>query len=493
MKNIVRLNIISTFIYQILYTISGIIIPKMILLSFGSTVNGLSVSLTNALNFFSIIEGGLSAVLLTSLYKPLNNFDNERVSSIIKTADSFYKKLAFFSAIFALLVGIGYSIIIKEFSFGYIFNLTIIISIPTIINYCVFSLRTLIIAKEKTYIVQFTKSIFVIVNAMVIFLAIKYFDNIYFVKLFSAIAYLIMPITYYLYSRKNYKLDKNAPVDNSLLSQRWDGFSHNLANYVHTIADTFILTIFSSLENVSIYSVYEVIMLSLKGIINSVSSAIVPTLGLKFHKESNINAKYLLFTTYKLYVLFFIVVFFSTALYLIIPFIKLYTQGINDVNYVNTVFSVIFVIAICVDCIKIPYIEISNINNSYKNTKPLAYIETFLNLSISILFVKKYSIVGVAIGTLVAMITRLIIQIIYVDKTIFKINPIKNIFSCIMIVVLIFLNVYIINVIIPIDINNYFVWCICGLCSVIFSSISYLFILFIFRRKYIGRIIKEYI
>lgn len=492
MKNNVRLNIFSTFLYQILYTISGIILPKMILLSFGSAINGLSVSLTNALNFFTIVEGGLAAVLLTSLYKPLNDNDNEKVSSIIKTADSFYKKLALLTICFTLIIGVGYSVLINEFSFTYIFTLALLIAIPTITNYCVFSLRTLIVAKENTYIVQFTKCVFVVINIVFIYIAIKIFRNIHWVKLLSGIAYLILPITFYLYSSKNYKLDKNASVNNSLISQRWDGFAHNLANYIHTIADTFLLTVFSTLENVSIYSIYETILLSLKGIIDSISGAIIPTLGLKIHSDEE-KDKRSLFITYKLFVLFFVVVIFSTTLYLIIPFIRIYTQNIKDANYVNGVFAFILVIAECINCIKIPYIEISNIHNCYKRTKHLAYIETFVNLIISIILVHKYNIVGVAIGTLVAMIIRLLTQIIFVDKKIYNINPIIDIINSFLILILVVFNACILNLIVPIEITSYYSWCVCGVISVIFSAIIYVIILFIFKREYIRNIIKEYI
>lgn len=492
MNNYVRLNIVSTFLYQFLYTVSGIVLPKMILLSFGSVINGLSVSLTNALNFFTIVEGGLAAVLLTSLYKPLNENDNETVSSIIKTADSFYKKLAILTICFTLVIGVGYSILINEFSFTYIFTLALLIAIPTITNYCVFSLRTLIVAKEKTYIVQFTKCIFVVANIAFIYLAIKIFGNIHWVKLLSGLAYLILPITFYLYSNRHYKINKNAPINNSLISQRWDGFAHNLANYVHTIADTFLLTVFSTLENVSVYSIYEIILLSLKGIIDSISSAIVPTLGLKIHNEKE-NDKRSLFVTYKLFILFFVVIIFSTTLYLIVPFISIYTENIKDANYVNGLFAFIFVIAECINCIKIPYIEISNINNCYKKTKKLAYIETLVNLLISILLVRKYGITGVAIGTLIAMIVRLLMQIIFVDKYIYNINPIIDIVKSFLVLLLVIFNAYILNILIPIEIISYYSWCVCGIISVVFSAIIYIIILFIFKREYLNKIINEYI
>ena len=90
MDKITRINMIFSIVLQIVTIISGFIIPRQILLAFGSEVNGLVNSITQFLNYIRLIEGGLGSVIMTALYQPLNQKKFEQVSSIIVTSNNFY-------------------------------------------------------------------------------------------------------------------------------------------------------------------------------------------------------------------------------------------------------------------------------------------------------------------------------------------------------------------------------------------------------------------
>lgn len=63
----------------------------MILKTFGSDVNGLVSSLNQFLSYISLIEGGLTGVVLASLYKPLEEKNYNKVSGIVKATNKFLK------------------------------------------------------------------------------------------------------------------------------------------------------------------------------------------------------------------------------------------------------------------------------------------------------------------------------------------------------------------------------------------------------------------
>ena len=64
------LNVISNLLLQMVNVITWFVIPKLILENFGSNVNGLVSSITQFLGYISLIEGGVSGVVIASLYKP---------------------------------------------------------------------------------------------------------------------------------------------------------------------------------------------------------------------------------------------------------------------------------------------------------------------------------------------------------------------------------------------------------------------------------------
>ena len=87
------LNIISGLLLQCCTLISGFVIPRIILTYFGSNVNGLVSSLNQFLSYITLVEGGISGVIIANLYKPLVDGDNDKLSSVMVTSDRFYKKI----------------------------------------------------------------------------------------------------------------------------------------------------------------------------------------------------------------------------------------------------------------------------------------------------------------------------------------------------------------------------------------------------------------
>ena len=63
-SKVTLINIISSLTLQVVTVISGFIIPKIILTNFGSSVNGLVSSLNQFLSYITLIEGGITGVVL---------------------------------------------------------------------------------------------------------------------------------------------------------------------------------------------------------------------------------------------------------------------------------------------------------------------------------------------------------------------------------------------------------------------------------------------
>ena len=96
---------ISGMVLQFFTLVSGFILPKIILTCFGSEVNGLVSSLNQFLSYITLVEGGITGVIIANLYKPIVEQDNNKISSVLVTADRFYKKIG---ALF-----IGYSVVLS--------------------------------------------------------------------------------------------------------------------------------------------------------------------------------------------------------------------------------------------------------------------------------------------------------------------------------------------------------------------------------------------
>ena len=418
-KRITLLNTISTLLLQLCNILSGFIIPKLILTAFGSEVNGLVSSLTQFLSYITLVEGGITGVVTASLYRPLTRYDDEKISSIVKTSQTFYRKISLIFIVYTIVLASIYPIIFStNFSYAYVASLALILSISLIIQY-MFSLaaKTLLSADKKIYIVSFTQAIILLVGIILAYISISILPSIHIFKFLTGIVFIIQPIIFKRYINKHYKINKKAKEDNKLIMNRWNGFAINIAAFIHGSTDITILTIFTSLTTVSVYSIYALVSTGLKTIINALVSSLNPVLGHAYAKKDyvELNKKMNLYE----YIVFMLVSFlFSLAILLIVPFILIYTDGINDANYNQPAFAVLLLISEALYLIKFPHLNLAYSANRFKEISPTGFIEAAINIVISLSLVSSLGLIGVALGTVIAMFYRMAYHVWYTTKLI---------------------------------------------------------------------------
>ena len=484
-KRTVLKNICCSLLLQICTIISGFIIPKIILVYFGSSVNGLISSINQFLNYISLLEGGLSGVVMASLYKPLLERDYSKISGIINATSAFFRKIGFVYIIYMICIAFIYPRVVDcDYSNTYISVLVIVLGLNLLIQYF-FSLtyKLLINADRKVYFVSLTQILIVLGNTVFTIIAAKVFNDVIIIKLFSAIVFLIQPVFYVLYVRKNYSLDKTVPKDNEALKQRWNGFGQNLAYFIHTNTDVVILTIFTSLSEVSVYSVYLLVVNALKNLVISISSAVAPSIGNIMAKGRNdeINRA---FDIYEFAIDFISTLLFSCGIVLLTPFIKIYTAEINDADYVRPLFGIILALAEMVYCFRDPYVSVAYAAGHFKETSKYAYFEAAINIIFSLIMVRKFGVIGVALGTLISMIYRMVAHVLYLQQYILMRDISKFIKKVIVFGICIISSVIVSAMVYSVNMTNYFQWIGAGfVLSVSYAVVLVILGLIFFREE----------
>lgn len=419
MKIKLKLNLIFALLLQVVTIICNLIIPRQILLAFGSDVNGLISSLTQFLNYISLIEGGIGSVIMTNLYKPLANKDSKVLSRVVITANNFFRKIAKIFILYLFALAILYPIFIKtDFSYKYIASLTLILGISLFVQYY-FSItwRLLLQADAKVYISSAIQIVVILLNTILTYIAIKVYPNIHFVKILASLAFILQPLCYEHFIKKYYNLEFNLDSDLALLGQRWDGFGINLAAFLNGNTDVLVLTFFTSLKDVSIYGIYNLVAMGIKSIITSFSAGITPSLG-RYYAAKDKKALIDIFNKYELLIFYLSFSIYVSAMILIVPFVLNYTKGIDDANYSRELFAIFLLSSFMMFCLREPYVNMSYVANSYKRISKYAYVEAVLNIIFSLIFVYKFGLSGVAFGTLISMIYRTLMQVWYLKNNI---------------------------------------------------------------------------
>lgn len=397
-------NTVSSLVFQVTTIICGFILPRLILNAFGSNVNGLVNSITQFLGIISFLELGVGAVVQSALYKPLAENRQNDVSKIISSANKFFRRLAQILTVYVIALVIFYPMLAaKEYGFWYTATLIVAISISSFAQYY-FGIvnRLLLTADQKGYVQYTAQTIAVIGNTIACYLLIMLGCGIQVVKLTTSIIYLIQPFAIYLYVRKHYQIDAKIKYDKEPIPQKWNGIAQHVAAVVLDGTDTVVLTLFATLADVSIYSVYFLVVKGVKQLFLSMTNGITSLIGELWARQELTELKKTFGWTEWVIHTGTTFVFGVTAV-LIVPFVRVYTLGIDDANYIQPLFAALIVAANAGHCLRLPYNIMILAAGHYKQTQNNYIIAAVINIVVSVLAVKAWGLIGVAIGTLLAM------------------------------------------------------------------------------------------
>lgn len=469
MKKRVLINTISSITYQLTAIICGFILPRLILHSYGSEVNGLVSSITQYLSVIAFLELGVGAVVQSSLYKPLAQKDEDGVSRILYSGNRFFRKIAIALAIYVVILIIFYpSLVAKNFDWLYTAVLILSISISSFAQYY-FGIvdGLLLLADQKGYISYTAQTITLIVNTLVCVFEINMGLSIQLVKLTTSLIYLSRPVILRMYINRNYKIDRHPMITEEPIKQKWNGLAQHIAAVVLDDTDTLVLTVFSTLSNVSIYAVYYLVIKGVKSLFLSCSTSIQAAIGELLARGEReklqsffSNVEFIIHTA--------VTVIFSCVAILIVPFIQVYTLGVTDANYSQPLFAFLLVLAHASHCLRIPYNIVILAAGHFKQTQMNYIIASVLNIIISILTVYKYGLIGVALGTFVAMAYQTIWMAVYDSKNLLN-WPIKNFIQQILVDCVITACIFLLTRWIHMNNLTYFSWIIMA-CKVLVTA-----------------------
>lgn len=419
------LNSAASLMLEFVTVICGFIVPRLIIGTYGSEVNALTSSISQFLSYIALVEAGVGGVIRAALYKPLAEKNNAAMSSIIKATENFFRKIAYiFVGYMVVLAAIFPVLVNKNFDWAFTASLVIIIGLSTFAQYYFGMTYTVLVqADQRRYVTSFLHIGTITFNAIMVVIFIKLGASIQTLKLATSLIYVLRPLALNVYVKKKYNIDRKAKPDNEAVAQRWDGLGHHIAYFVNLNTDVVILTIFSkissslALAEVSVYTVYYSVVNGIMKVASSLSAGVEAALGDMIAKREyeNLNRK---FNLYEFVSFNLVTVLFSCAGLLIVPFMSVYMKGVTDANYIRPLFGYILVLANAMYSIRIPYHSVVYAAGHYKQTRNGAFAEAGINIAVSAILVYFYGIVGVAVGTLVAMTFRTVQYVYYLSKNI---------------------------------------------------------------------------
>jgi O-antigen/teichoic acid export membrane protein len=409
---------------QIVAIAFGLLIPRLFIVRFGSEVNGFMASIVQILVYMSILEAGVGTATIQSLYKPISEDDKHSINGILAATSKYYKKTAKFYLLAVVCMSIIYPLCIKS-TIGNVtvFLVILLTGLVGVMNfYFQAKFKVLLTAEGKGYIISNIGMIVTILTNIVKIALLTLGYNIILIQLSYFIINILQMLMISIYIKKNYKwIDLSVKPNYASLSQKKSVLIHQISYMVFNNTDVFILTIFCGLKVVSVYIMYNLIFQMINNLVSNINSGVVFILGYNYYENKD---KFLrLYDSYELYYMAIVFALYSITYILILPFMKLYTAGMTDINYIDSWLPILFVTLNLLSVARASGSNAINIAGHFKKTQYRSIIESSINVVVSLICVKEIGVYGVLVGTIAALLYRTNDIIIYTNRHILKRGP----------------------------------------------------------------------
>ena len=271
-------------------------------------------------------------------------------------------------------------------------------------------------------ITNITTLITVLTNVVKTILLLKGFDVLA-VQFSFFVVNVLQMLLYYVYIHRRYSwLDLKVEPDNKAIAQKNSTLIHQISGMVFNNTDVLLLTLITqNLMIVSVYTMYNTIINMVNTMIQQVSAGFDFRLGQLYNTEKEVY-----FRLHHIFEIVYLVLVFSamTVVYLVIlPFMRLYTAGVSDINYIDSSYPLVFVLVPLLTYGRTSASNLINYAGHFKETQWRAIAEASINIVASIIGIYYFGIYGALVGTILASLYRTNDMILYVYKYFIKLSP----------------------------------------------------------------------
>ena len=342
--------------------------------------------------------------------------------------------------------------------------------------------RVLLTADQRTYVISIASSVYVILNTLIIVVLSYFRMNVVLVYTLSIISMYVRSLVLKIYVKRHYKfINYHEEPDNKALSKRWDALFLQLIGTAQKGAPTILATFLTSLKSVSVYSIYNMVLVGVNEILGIFVTGLAASFGdVIARKEIKTLQKSYSEFSFGYYSL--ITVVYAVTSLMIVPFVVIYTAGVHDANYNVPIVGILFAANGLLYNMKTPQGMLVISAGLFKETRVQCTIQALIIIIGGLILGYFWGLVGILIASCLSNLYRVIDLMIFIPKNVTHL-PIRNtIFSYFRM----FINLGIIFVpffFISINPQNIFSWVVWSIVIFIYSTVVVLISGFLFERK----------
>lgn len=398
-------NMITAVSSNVLTIIVGLVTQAVFIKILGSEYLGLNGLFSNVISMLGIVELGMGSAIIYNMYKPIAENDHEKIKSLMH----FYKKSYLIITLIISIIGImiipfiKYIVDIESVTVDVnVYLVYILFLLETICSYILSYKRSMLYADQKEYITNIIHMGYtIIVNTMQ--LSFLYFTHDYYLYLIIKVIMRLVEnivISSYVNRRYSYLLDNNvtkldSKTEKDIFQKIKALFFHKIGGFIVSGTDNIIISKYLGLVTVGLYSNYYMIINAVQTVINHIIQATRASVGNLLVTESK-KKQFDIFNKIR-FVNFWISCFSSICIFVIMD--SFITIWIGYKFVLPTKVLLVLVINFFIVSSRSTYGAFKEAAGIFYEDRFVPIIESLLNIVFSVIFVKKFGLMGVFMGT----------------------------------------------------------------------------------------------
>lgn len=481
MKSEAVKNIIIAITFRIICLIVAIPSIRILISTLGSEANGINSLFISIVGILSLSELGIGSAITFCMYKPIINNDINEVNALYNLFTKIYRVIGIVYLFFGIILSNYIHLFIAESSEMNIQLLFILYLLPSSLSYLYHNKIVLLNAHKKNYISTIITQSCLLLKFILQIYTLYYFESFELFYISYLISEVICFIVVYIITNKMYphivkgKHNVSRKMRSDISKRIVAMFCHKVGGLFVNTTDNIIISTFVSVVVLGMYSNYILIMTSITSVLLLLLTPLTAIIGHLFVVSKEDAYKYYRY----LYVINFIVSFIIlSGYYAIADDIVVILFGVEQ----ELASSISFVITIThfISMMRKPIIVMKDATGLYTKDKYKPLIECVVNLTLSLILVRFFGVVGVLISTIItSLLICHIIEPFVLYKYGFNLSVKKYLIQNYGFIITFIINVVIIYLL-KVDYSNTFLSLLVNGCiSVVVSSIILIIISFI--------------
>ena len=397
----VKRNIFTALLLQAVKMLSRIIFVRVL----GASYLGINGLFNNVLSILTVADLGMYTVMMYSLYKPLAEKDEQKITAYINTFNRIYNVIAVVIAVMgvAIIPFLKYVVNLPEHMDG-IYLYYVLMLTNVVVGYLFIYRTTLLQADQKSYILDRVDICVQLITFFIQIFILIITENYALYLGLNIVTTLISNLIKSNIVRKQYSYILNpapelAQNDKKKLKENIKGvFLYRIGGVIQANTDNILTSIFAGTLTVGYYSNYTLVVLSVTTLVTMIFNTLKSSIG-SFNAQSDRKAQEEMFFNFEDYN-FMLIGFCSICFYAIFP--DFITICFGESYLLRTTTLVFIVLNFYTSNIRQNLWVYRETTGIFSKVQYTTLVTSMFNIVLSIIGGRYYGITGIVAATVIS-------------------------------------------------------------------------------------------